>query len=54
MFSLTTHSTLIIYGYNGIRRMVKDRSGSERGNSLLALHGLRFLLAARTPFIFSI
>ena len=35
MFYLTTHSTHFIYGYKGVRHMVKDHSDSEKGNPLL-------------------
>ena len=31
MFYLTTHSTHFIYGYYGVRYMVKDHSDSEKG-----------------------
>ena len=34
MFYLTTHSAHFIYGYNGVRHMVKDHSGRKEGNVL--------------------
>ena len=34
MFYLTTHSTHFIYGLYGVRHMVKDHSGSEKGSPL--------------------
>ena len=46
MFYLTTHSTHFIYGYMGVRHMVKDHSDSETKNPLLP-HGLLFPLTAR-------
>ena len=46
MFYLTMHSIHFIYGY-----MVKDHSDSERGNQLLLLHGLLFLISSKGSFI---
>ena len=46
MFYLTTHSAHFIYGYNGVRHMVKDHSDSERGNPLPP-HGLLFPISSK-------
>ena len=50
---LMTHSTHFIYGYSGIRHMVKDHSDSERGNPLLP-HGLLFPISSKGSFIYII
>ena len=49
VFYLTTNSTHFIYGY-----MVKDHSDSERGNQLLSLHGLLFLISSKGSFMCTI
>ena len=46
MFYLMTNSTHFIYGY-----MVLD---SNRGNLLLPLHGLLFLISSKGSFIYNI
>ena len=52
-FYLKTHSAHFIYGYiYGVGRMVKDYSGSERGNPLPLLHGLLFLIHRKVFFLF--
>ena len=50
MFYLMTHSTHFIYGYYGVRHMVKGHSDSERGNPLLS-HKLLFLISSKGSFI---
>ena len=50
MFYLTTHSTHFIYGYRGVRHMVKNHSDSERGNLVLP-HGLLFPINSKGSFI---
>ena len=47
MFYLTTHSTHFIYGYMGVRHMVKDHSDSEREETRCRHIGYSFRLAAR-------
>ena len=42
MFYVTTHSAHFIYG---VGHMVNNHSDSERGNLLLLLHGLLFLIS---------
>ena len=50
MFYLTTHSTHFIYGYNGVRHMVKDHCDSEKGNPLPP-HRLLFTINSKGSFI---
>ena len=50
MFYLTMHSTHFILQLFGIRQMVKDHSGSERGNLLPPLHALLFLINSMGSF----
>ena len=50
MFYLTMHSTHFIYGYIGVRHMVKDHSDSEKGNLLLPQR-LLFLISSKSYFI---
>ena len=49
MLNLTTHSTHWIYGY-----MVKNHSDNERGNLLVPLHGLLFLISSKVSVICTI
>ena len=54
MFYLTTHSTHFIYGYMASDIiMVKDRSDSERGNSMPP-HWLLFPISSKGYFISTI
>ena len=48
---LTMHSTHFIYAYMVLGHMVKDHSDSKRGNPLLSLHGLLFLIRSKGSFI---
>ena len=41
-------NTFLIWLY-GIKHMVKDHSGSGRGNPLPPLHGLLFLISSKGP-----
>ena len=50
MFYLTTHSTHVLRLY-GVGYIVKDNTDSERGNPLLPLHGLLFLISSKGRFI---
>ena len=50
MYYLMMHSDFFLQLYS-VRYMVKDRSDSERGNMLLALHGLLFLISSKGSFI---
>ena len=36
---------------HGVRHMLKDHSYSERGNPLMPLHGLLFLISSKSSFI---
>ena len=47
MFYLTMRSKHFIYGYNGVRHKVKYHSDSKRGNLLLPLHELSFLISSK-------
>ena len=49
MFYLTTHATHFIYGYMA-SDIVKDHSGSERGNPLPP-HRLLFPISSKGSFI---
>ena len=53
MFYLTTHSTHFIYGLYGVRHMVKDHSGCEKG-SPLPPHRLLFPINSKGSFICTI
>ena len=50
MVYLTTHSTHFIYGYIGVRHIIKKHSDSERGNPLPP-HGLLFPNSSKGSFI---
>ena len=52
--NLTMHSTHFIYGYMVLDIMVEDQSDSKRGNLLLLLHGLLFLISSKGYFICTI
>ena len=44
MLFLMSHSTHFIYGYIGVKNMVKKNSDCEKGNWLPPLHGLLFTI----------
>ena len=46
-------NTFYIWLY-GIRHMVKNHSDSEKGNLLLLLHGLLFLISSKGSFVCTI
>ena len=50
LFYLTAHSTHFILQFCGVGDMVKNLSDSERGNLLLPLHGLLFLISSKGSF----
>ena len=59
MFYLTTHSTHFIHGYMASEHMVKDHSGSERGNPLpqqgfFYMHHPTYRVIHTTAFVTSV
>ena len=54
MCYLTTHSTHFLYGFVGVRHMVKDNGDNQRGNPLPTLQGPLFSISSKGSLICTI